>query len=261
MTTNEELIYTLEDGVATVKLNRPERKNALSISLVNKLTEVWQDVDTNDDVKVIVLTSADCGVFCAGMDLKEAAEIKAKTGDDALSKLKDPFHQRMRDVRKPIIAAMTGHLMAGGMLLSLNSDLRVGLSRTRVGITEAKIGRGSPWAVPLLGMLPQPMIMELVLTGEQLAIERFFDVGFINYLEETPDDVRTQAYRLAGIIRDNAPLSVVAVKASILRAMSLGCDEGLKEAKRLHEVVYASEDGIEGPKSFAEKRKPIWKGR
>lgn len=260
MTTSEELIYTLDNGVATVKLNRPERKNALSISLVNKLADIWEEVDTNDDIKVVLLTSTDCGVFCAGMDLKEAAEIKAETGDDVLSKLKDPFHQRMRDVRKPIIAAMTGHLMAGGMLLSLNSDLRIGLTGTRVGITEAKIGRGSPWAVPLIGMLPQPMIMELVLTGEQLPIERFFDVGFINYLEETPELVRAQAYRLANIIRDNAPLSVVAAKASILKAMSLGCDEGIKEAKRLHEIVYASEDGIEGPKSFAEKRKPVWKG-
>ena len=261
VSTNQELIYQLDNGVATLTINRPERKNALSTSLLNKLADAWEELDNNEEVKVVVLTSSDCGVFCAGMDLKEAAEIKQSTGDDVLSKLKDPFHQRMRDCKKPIIAAMTGHLMAGGMLLSLNSDLRVGLAGTRVGITEAKIGRGSPWAVPLVGMLPQPLIMELVLTGEQLPIQRFYDLGLINYLEETPDDVRQQAYRLANIIKDNAPLSVVAAKASILSAMSLGCNEGLKEAQRLHEVVYASEDGIEGPLSFAEKRKPQWKGR
>ncbi len=261
MPDNEELIYKVEEGVATVSLNRPHRKNALSISLVNKLADSWDAIDKDDAVKVVVLTSTDCGVFCAGMDLKEAAEIKKTTGDDVLSKLKDPFHQRMRDLTKPVIAAMTGHLMAGGMMLSLNSDLRVGMAGTRVGITEAKIGRGSPWAVPLIGMLPQPLIMELVLTGEQLPIERFFDVGFINYLEETPDAVRAQAYRLAGIIRDNAPLSVMAAKASIMKTMSLGCDAGIMEAQRLHKVVYASEDGIEGPKSFAEKRRPVWKGR
>jgi Enoyl-CoA hydratase/carnithine racemase len=75
---NDELIYQLEEGVATIKLNRPERKNALSTSLVNKLADAWDEVDTNDAVKVVVLTSADCGVFCAGMDLKEAAEIKNK---------------------------------------------------------------------------------------------------------------------------------------------------------------------------------------
>ena len=261
MPNENELIYKVEEGIATVSLNRPHRKNALSTSLVNKLAETWEAIDEDDEVRVAVLTSADCGVFCAGMDLKEAAEIKKETGDDVLSKLKDPFHQRMRDLDKPIIAAMTGHLMAGGMMLSLNSDLRVGLAGTKVGITEAKIGRGSPWAVPLLGMLPQPLIMELVLTGELLPIERLLQVGFINYLEETPEEVRTRAYHLAGIIRDNAPLSVKAAKASILAAMSLGCDEGIQEAKNLHKVVYASEDGIEGPKAFAEKRKPVWKGR
>ncbi|HIF17410.1 MAG TPA: enoyl-CoA hydratase/isomerase family protein [Cycloclasticus sp.] len=261
MPNTDELIYEVNNGVATICLNRPERKNALSTSLVGKLRDAWEWVDTDDAVKVVVLTSTDCGVFCAGMDLKEAAEIKQQTGEDVLSTLKDPFHQRMRDVKKPIIAAMTGHLMAGGMLLSLNSDLRVGLVNTRVGITEAKIGRGSPWAVPLIGMLPQPLIMELVLTAAQMPIQRFYDVGFINYLEETPELVRERAYSLANTIRDNAPLSVVAAKASIMCAMSLGCDDGLAEAKRLHEVVYASEDGIEGPLSFAEKRKPQWKGR
>lgn len=261
MSLEEELLYKLEDGIATVCLNRPHRKNALSTNLVNMMADMWEKVDSDDNVKVIVLTSTDCGVFCAGMDLKEASEIKKTTGDDVLSKLKDPFHQRMRDCKKPIIAAMTGHLMAGGMMLSLNSDLRVGLAGTRVGITEAKIGRGSPWAVPLIGMLPQPLLMELVLTAAQMPIQRFYDVGFINYLEETPEAVRERAYSLAGVIRDNAPLSVMAGKSSIMRTMSLGCDEGVIEAKRLHEVVYASEDGIEGPLSFAEKRKPVWKGR
>tara|TARA_R110002096_G_scaffold421037_4_gene626504 strand:+ start:2429 stop:3214 length:786 start_codon:yes stop_codon:yes gene_type:complete len=261
MSTNDELIYNVDAGIATVTLNRPHRKNALSTGLVDKLADAWKRIDDDDAVKVVILTSTDCGVFSAGMDLKEAAEIKKTTGKDVLSTLKDPFHQRMRDCKKPIIAAMTGHLIAGGMMLSLNSDLRVGLAKTRVGISEAKIGRGSPWAAPLVGMLPQPLIMELVLTGEQMAIERFYDVGFINYLEDTPDQVRAQANRLACIIRDNAPLSVMAAKASIKATMNLGCDEGFKQALALHEVVYASEDGVEGPLSFAEKRKPVWKGR
>jgi len=257
----EELIYSVNNGIATVTINRPARKNALSTYVVKALAEAWEKFDNDEQVKVAILTSTDCGVFSAGMDLKEAAEIRKTTGVDVLATLQDPFHQRMRRCKKPIIAAMTGHLIAGGMLLSLNSDLRVGLLGTRVGISESKIGRGSPWAVPLLGMLPQPLIMELVLTGELLPIERFYDLGFINYLEETPEKVRQQAYRLASIIRDNAPLSVIAAKASILKAMSLGCEDGFEEAKRLHEVVYASDDGIEGPLAFSEKRKPVWVGQ
>jgi enoyl-CoA hydratase/carnithine racemase len=90
-------------------------------------------------------------------------------------------------VTKPIIAAMTGSLMAGGMMLALKADLRVGLRGTRAGITEVKMGRGTPWAVPMLWMLPQPLLMELVLTGETLPIERLAEHGFLNYLEDTPD--------------------------------------------------------------------------
>ena len=140
-------------------------------------------------------------------------------------------------------------------------DLRVGLRGTRAGITEVKMGRGSPWAVPLLWMLPQPVLMELVLTGETVPIEQLATYGFLNYLEDTPDAVRARALQLARKIVEGAPLSVKAAKASVLAAMDLGLDKGLIEAGRLHEVVYASQDAIEGPKAFSEKRKPNWEGK
>lgn len=164
--------YDVESGVATVTIDRPERRNALSWQAMEALTDAWQRAEDDPSVRAIILTSADCGVFCAGMDLKQAAEIRALEGVDITTKARDPMQGNMRLVSKPIIAAMTGSLMAGGMMLSLNCDLRVGLRGTRAGITEVKMGRGSPWAVPLLWMLPQPVLMELVLTGETMPIER-----------------------------------------------------------------------------------------
>src|ERR1700687_6223040 len=158
--------FHLEDGIATVMLDRPAQRNALSIEAMNGLYEVWEQIDQNPQVRVAILTSSDCGTFCAGLDLKQTARIKQQTGKDILSFMKDPFHFRMRRVKVPIVAAMTGHLMTVGMLMSLNCDLRVGLSGSRVGISESKIGRGSPWAMPLLWMLPQPIVMELGLTAE-----------------------------------------------------------------------------------------------
>ena len=261
MSSNVVVELEVEDGVATITLNRPERKNALSIAMTHQLHNRWEQVDSDPAAKVVILTSSDCGVFCAGMDLKEAKEVKERDGTDILSLFKDPFNERMRQVKKPIIAAMTGSLMAGGMLLSLNSDLRVGLKGTKVGITEVKVGRGSPWAAPLLWMLPQPILMELVITGELLPIEQLAQYGFVNYLEDTPDAVRARATALARTIVEGAPLSVMAAKASVLATMSLGCDQGFQEALRLHEPVYASEDAIEGPRAFAEKRDPQWRGR
>ena len=195
------------------------------------------------------------------MDLKEAAQIARDEGVDILSKMRDPYHDRMRACSKPIIAAMTGSLMAGGMMLSLMSDLRVGLKGTKVGITEVKIGRGSPWAAPALSMLPQPILMEIVLTGDLMPIERLHEYGFTNYLEDTPDAVRSRALELANRISACAPLSVVAAKASVRATMDLGCTAGLEEGWRLHKDVYASKDAIEGPLAFAEKRPPVWQGK
>lgn len=253
--------FTLEDGIATVTLDRPAQRNALSIEAMNGLYEAWESIDQNPDVRVVILTSSDCGTFCSGMDLKQTARVKQETGKDILTFMKDPFHYRMRRVKVPIIAAMTGHLMAGGMLMSLNCDLRVGLSGSNVGITESKIGRGSPWAMPLLWMMPQPILMELVLTADLMPIERLKELGFVNHLEATPDAVRAKALALAQRIRDNAPLSVKAGKRSILTAMSVGCDTGLEMAWQIYRPAYESDDAQEGALAFAEKRAPRWTGR
>lgn len=258
----ERMLKTeLNDGIFTITIDRPERRNALSVGMSNGLGDLWDEVDRNDDIKVVILTSTDCGTFCAGMDLKEAAEIKEQKGIDVLTQIRDPHHTRMLHVKKPMIAAMTGHFAAGGMMLSLNCDLRVGLAGTRGGITEAKIGRGSPWAMPLLWMLPQAILKELTLCADMMAVERFHALGFVNYVEPTPDEVRARAQSLASKIRDNAPLSVLAAKASINATMSLGLSAGLDEAKQIHQAVYASEDAQEGPRAFREGCKPQWKGR
>lgn len=261
MSDNEPIRYSLEDGIATITIDRPARKNALSVEAMNGLTNAWERVERDSQARVVILTSADCGVFSAGLDLRQAAEIRARDGVDILTLMRDPMQTAMRTVSKPIIAAMTGSLMAGGMLLALKCDLRIGLRGTRAGITEVKMGRGSPWAVPLLWMLPQPVLMELVLTGETLPIERLAEYGFVNYLEETPDAVRARALQLARKIVEGAPLSVRAAKASVLAAMDLGCEKGLVEANRLHVEAYASLDAIEGPRAFAENRKPVWQGK
>jgi enoyl-CoA hydratase len=257
----EQVRYSVNDGIATVTIDRPERKNALSVEAMNGLTDAWSKAEADSSVRVIILTSTDCGVFCAGLDLKQAAEIRARDGADILTLMRDPMQHAMQKVSKPIIAAMTGSLMAGGMMLALKCDLRIGLTGTRAGITEVRMGRGSPWAVPMLWMVPQPLLMEMVLTGETIPIERLALHGFTNSLEDTPNAVRERALELARKIVEGAPLSVKAAKASVLAAMDLGLTQGMIEAERLHEEVYASLDAIEGPKAFAEKRKPIWQGQ
>ena len=261
MSDNDELLFEVEDGIATVAINRPEQRNAMNIAVSNGLNKIWEEIDLSPEIRVVIFTSTDCGTFCAGMDLKETARVKEETGEDILTFMRDPFQKRMRHVRVPIIAAMTGHLMAGGMMFSLNCDMRVALAGTKIGITESRIGRGSPWGMPLVWMLPQPVLMEMVLTADLYPIERFHELGYINYLEPDADAVRARARELAVKIRDNAPLSVTCGKAAILAAMSAGCDAGLELAWRLYQPSYTSEDAQEGARAFAEKRPPVWQGR
>lgn len=249
------------EGVVEVRIDRPQARNALSVAVSNGLSQVWKRINEDDSIQVAILTSADCGTFCAGMDLKEAAALKERDGRDVISYLDDPFQSAMRQVRVPLIAAMTGSFTAGGMMLALNCDLRIGLKGTLGGIAEAKVGRGSPWGVPLLWMLPQAILMEMTLTGEFMPIDRLRELGFVNHVADTPDEVRARALNMAKAIVANAPLSVRAGKASILKAASVGAEQGLIAANEIYKTVYASEDAQEGMRAFAQKRPPSWQGK
>lgn len=257
---DDSVLFHVEDHVATITLNRPARRNALSIKANERLHAIWEQMDADPSIRVAILTSTDCGTFCAGMDLREAAEVHASTGKDILQSLRDPMYQRMRTVRVPIIAAMTGHFTAAGMVLAVNSDLRVGLAGTSGGITEVKVGRGSPWSVPMLWMIPQAVLLELMLTGDMMPVERFHALGFVNHVEASADAVRTRARQMAERIRDNAPLTIRASKQTVQAAMALGSVEGFSRAQEIFAPVYASNDAQEGPRAFAEKRKPSWTG-
>ena len=254
---DDQILYSVCNSIATITLNRPERRNALSLAANIRLHGLWEKIDSDPNIRAVILTSADCGTFCAGMDLKEAAELRQSTGKDILDLLADPFYERMRKVTVPIIASMTGHFTAAGMVLAANSDMRVGLSGTKGGITEARIGRGTPWAAPMIAMLPQAILMELVTTGEMMPIERFLSLGFINFIEPTPEAVRVKAMSLALDSTKCAPICS-SRKAGLLASCEFGANAGYEISKALHRQVYASHDAIEGPSAFAEKREPVW---
>ncbi|MDI3317974.1 MAG: enoyl-CoA hydratase-related protein [Bacillota bacterium] len=252
----EPLRIEVERGVALLTLDRPERRNALSSELWNRLTDFWEEVDRDDRVRVVVLTGAGDRAFCAGMDLKEQAELSAR-GRDLLALVRDPTMRRMLEVRKPIIAAVNGVAAGGGFLLAQNADLRLAADGATFAIAEAKVGRGSPWAVPLLWELPLGVALELTLTGETLPAERLYQLGFLNRLVPLPR-LLDEALRMAERIAANAPLSVLAAKRSLREAMSLGLERGLERAAALYRTVYRSADAVEGPRAFAEKRPPRW---
>ncbi len=261
MTAEDIVLYEVDQHVATITLNRPRQRNALLIETLERLNELWQEIDQDPGIRVAILTGSDCGTFCAGMDLKQMAEVRANEGTDILTKIGSGGLSNMRDIRTPLIAAINGYAPAGGLMLALNCDLRVAVADAQLGITEVHRGRGSPWAMPLFWQMPQSLVSELTLVGDFIPVQRFFDVGFINYIEPDVESMMQRARALARRIADAAPLSVEAAKRSSMATMDLVMGHALKEAAQLHEKAYASDDAIEGPRAFAEKRSPVWKGR
>jgi len=257
---SEILIFEKKKHIAYLTLNRPDQRNAINLEMYRRLTETWDRINEDNDIRVVIVTGAGDKAFSAGMDLKEVARLRKEGKKDFLKLVDDPFLLKMRSVKKPIIAAINGNVFAGGFLLSLNSDMRVAVEGTTFAITESQIGRGSPWAIPLLWMLPLGIIMELTLTGDPISAERMYQMGLINRLVKR-EELMPTAIAIAERIRDNAPLSVMAAKESLLRGMDLGLEAGFKKAVEIYESVYSSEDAQEGPRAFAEKRKPVWKGR
>ena len=254
------VLFRIEDGIAQVTLNRPHRRNAVDVAMANVLTAIWRRIDEDEAVLAAVVDAAECGTFCAGMDLKDMAAIRA-AGDDPLDRMEDPFQTRMRAVSKPIVCALVGHFAGAGVLIAMGADIRVGLTGTTAAISEARFGRGTSWAVPLLWMLPQPVLSEMMLTGDPYPVAELARHGFVNHVEDSVNAVRSKATALARRIAENAPLSVRAAKVSLAAGMDLGCAAGLARAAELHRPVYASDDAGEGARAFAEKRAPRWTGK
>jgi enoyl-CoA hydratase/carnithine racemase len=247
--------YQVRNGVAWLTIERPEARNALNKAVRDGLFDGVRTFNADDTAKVLVLTGAGDKAFCAGGDLKEMSE------DGLTIPPVDfiPQFGRNITVDKPTIAAVNGVAFAGGFLLAQICDLCVAAATAKFGITEAKVGRGSPWAAPLPLMIPRRIVMELVLTGAPLSAARAHEIGFVNRLAE-PDELIEVTQALAEQIAANAPLSVAAGK----RTAALTAEHPLSTAYELAETlwapVYLSSDAQEGPRAFNEGRPPQWKG-
>ncbi len=245
-----------KDGIAIITINRPEQRNALNKEVREALTKAWHRFEQDDALRVAILTGAGEKAFCAGGDLKEMVETGMKVPPrDFIPALYDTI-----EVTKPTIAAVNGVAFAGGWLISQNCDLCVAATTARFAITEVKVGRGSPWASPLIHMIPQRIFMEIVLTGKPITAQRAYEIGLVNRLAE-PENLLDAAIELATEILDGAPLSVKAARETVMLSTEMGRSAALQAARAAHELTYNSEDAQEGPLAFSEKRKPIWKGR
>jgi enoyl-CoA hydratase/carnithine racemase len=247
-----DVTYEVVDGVAWLTIDRPEARNALNASVREGLWEGARRFNDDDDAGVLVVTGSGDKAFCAGGDLKEMADAAMEVPPPDFM----PIFGRNVEVPKITIAAVNGVAFAGGFLLAQSCDLCIAADHARFGITEAKVGRGAPWAAPLPWLVPPRIAMQLLVTAAPITAERAHQVGLVN--EVVPlAELRAAAQAMATTILANAPLSVRAAT----RTVHLGASHAWAEADRLWEPVYRSADAQEGPAAFREGRAPRWQGR
>jgi enoyl-CoA hydratase/carnithine racemase len=245
----------VEPGIAVITIDRPEQRNCLSLEVRQGLFAAWERFDKDSEARIAILTGAGEKAFCAGGDLKEMVEKQLKVPPRDMF----PVPYENITLSKPTIAAVNGLAFAGGWMIAQACDLCVASTSAKFAITEVKVGRGSPWAAPLIHMIPQRIYMEIVLTGKPITAQRAYEIGLVNRLAE-PEALMDAALELAREVIEGAPMSVEAARNTVMLSTEMGRADAIEAAYAAHEKCYNSADAQEGPRAFSEKRKPLWRG-
>ena len=252
----EEVLMDVTDGILTVTLNRPKARNAANKALAEGVAAAMDRLDSDDSIRVAILTGAG-GTFCSGMDLKAFV-----TGETPNVEGRGFAGLTEATPRKPLIAAVEGYALAGGLELAISCDLIVAADDAKFGIPEVKRGLAAAAGglIKLPRQIPKRLAMELALTGDFISAQRAYDIGLIN--EVVPAGTALDAAKaLAARIVANGPLAVAISKQVILQSEDWSADEMWQKQQELTMPVFISEDAIEGSVAFAEKRAPNWKGK
>lgn len=255
------LVREVSNHVMTLTLNRPHAGNSIDPDTANALRDAWREAAESDDVWVVVLTGAGDRFFCTGSDLKSAPPVQesytAGLLADRLTNIIPPL-----GFRKPIIAAINGMAVGGGLELALACDLRIAANTAQFGLSEVRVGSlaGQGGTQRLPRAIPSAVAMKMLLTGDRIDAVEAHRVGLVSDIYE-PADLASAAQELAAKICDAAPLSVRAAKLAATAGADLTIEAGLMLEGQLWGGLRDTEDRTEGRQAFAEKRPPVWKGR
>ena len=254
------LLYEKKERIAYITLNRPEALNALNPDVIQELSQALTDFRDDSQLLVAIITGAGERAFCAGADIATTIPMLKSMRSEWWRLPATIF--RGLDVWKPIIAAINGHALGGGLELALSCDIRIAAEKATFGVPEVTLGLipGFGGTQRLPRVIPTAIAAEMLLTGRSINAQEAYRIGLVNKVVPLPE-LMPAAEEMANRLCQLPPLAVRAAKEAMLRGLDLTLEEGLRLETKIEDFVMSTEDADEGPKAFLEKRKPVFKGR
>ena len=255
---SQEILFTHQGHVATITLNRPEKLNAMTKDMTALLEGFAGECNSNNEIRVVILTSAGEKAFCAGSDIKDLDNFPTPWDWRTHS----GYCEAIRSIKKPTIAAINGWALGGGLEMALGCDIRIAAESAKFGAPEIKLGwiGGGGMSALLAEAIGSSNTAMMIMTGEPIDSEKALSWGLIS--ERTSSvELQARALEVAELIAANAPIAAESAKSNIRAAFSMSREDAIAYERDLQVICLATEDADEGRNAFKEKRKPIFKKR
>jgi len=261
------VIFEKRDKIALITINRPEVRNAIDLETSKKLADAWTEFRDDDSLWVAIITGAGDAAFSSGADLKKIGQFYREmtpSGRRHFSETNPGIGgiTRNLDIFKPIIAAVNGHCLAGGLEIALTCDIRIASDNATFGLMETGWGiiPGAGGTQRLPRIVGMAKAIEMILMAKRIDANEAKEIGLVSDVV-SKEELMPKALDIAKNICENGPLAVRAAKEAIIRGMDMGLADGLRLEQFLAEPLRSTEDAMEGPAAFVQKRKPNFKGR